>query len=112
VGAPMNADERQWKTLYVIHVHGSSSAALTDFFTSSSPLAILSFISEIDGVVKFGEVAKGQRKIYVTADNGEEKEYSVTPRCLYVARLCLCLRVVPLDGCPMFAPAKPGHYRG
>jgi hypothetical protein len=28
-------------------------------------------------VVKFGEVAKGQRKIYVTADNGEEKEYSV-----------------------------------
>jgi DNA-directed RNA polymerase subunit beta' len=34
-------------------------------------------ISEIDGVVKFGEVAKGQRKIYVTADNGEEKEYSV-----------------------------------
>jgi len=30
-------------------------------------------ISEIDGVVKFGEVAKGQRKIYVTADNGEEK---------------------------------------
>jgi len=34
-------------------------------------------ISEIDGVLKFGEVAKGQRKIYVTADNGEEKEYSV-----------------------------------
>jgi DNA-directed RNA polymerase subunit beta' len=34
-------------------------------------------ISEIDGVVRFGEVAKGQRKIYVTADNGDEKEYSV-----------------------------------
>jgi DNA-directed RNA polymerase subunit beta' len=34
-------------------------------------------ISEIDGVVKFGEVSKGQRKIYVTADNGTEKEYSV-----------------------------------
>jgi DNA-directed RNA polymerase subunit beta' len=34
-------------------------------------------INEIDGVVKFGEVAKGQRKIYVTAHNGEEKEYSV-----------------------------------
>src|SRR6201999_4516492 len=33
-------------------------------------------ISEIDGVVRFGEVTKGQRKIYVTADNGEEKEYS------------------------------------
>jgi DNA-directed RNA polymerase subunit beta' len=34
-------------------------------------------ISEIDGVVRFGEVSKGQRKIYVTADNGDEKEYSV-----------------------------------
>jgi len=34
-------------------------------------------ISEIDGVVKFGEVSKGQRKIYVIADNGSEKEYSV-----------------------------------
>jgi len=32
---------------------------------------------EIDGTVKFGELSKGQRKIYVTADNGEEKEYSV-----------------------------------
>jgi DNA-directed RNA polymerase subunit beta' len=34
-------------------------------------------ISEIDGVVRFGEVSKGQRKIYVTADNGTEKEYQV-----------------------------------
>ena len=40
-------------------------------------------ISEIDGLVRFGEVAKGQRKIYVTADNGEEKEYSV-PRGIHV----------------------------
>jgi DNA-directed RNA polymerase subunit beta' len=40
-------------------------------------------ISEIDGTVKFGEVSKGQRKIYVTADNGEEKEYSV-PRGIHV----------------------------
>ena len=40
-------------------------------------------ISEIDGVVRFGEVTKGQRKIYVTADNGEEKEYSV-PRGVHV----------------------------
>src|SRR6476660_2510302 len=40
-------------------------------------------ISEIDGVVRFGEVAKGQRKIYVTADSGEEKEYSV-PRGIHV----------------------------
>jgi DNA-directed RNA polymerase subunit beta' len=40
-------------------------------------------ISEIDGVVRFGEVSKGQRKIYVTADNGEEREYSV-PRGIHV----------------------------
>ena len=40
-------------------------------------------ISEIDGVVRFGEVSKGQRKIYVTADNGDEKEYSV-PRGIHV----------------------------
>src|SRR6202158_1564518 len=40
-------------------------------------------ISEIDGVVKFGEVAKGQRKIYVVADDGTEKEYSV-PRGIHV----------------------------
>jgi DNA-directed RNA polymerase subunit beta' len=40
-------------------------------------------ISEIDGVVKFGEVAKGQRKVYVVADNGAEKEYSV-PRGVHI----------------------------
>jgi DNA-directed RNA polymerase subunit beta' len=40
-------------------------------------------ISEIDGVVRFGDVTKGQRKIYVTGDNGEEREYSV-PRGIHV----------------------------
>ncbi len=40
-------------------------------------------ISEIDGVVRFGEVSKGQRRIYVTADTGEEREYSV-PRGIHV----------------------------
>src|SRR5438876_314148 len=34
-------------------------------------------LTEIGGTVKFGEVSKGQRKIYVVADNGTEKEYSV-----------------------------------
>src|SRR5690349_15170761 len=32
-------------------------------------------ISEIDGLVRFGEISKGQRKVYVVADNGTEKEY-------------------------------------
>src|SRR5580698_4201771 len=40
-------------------------------------------ISEIDGTIKFGEVAKGQRKLYVAADNGTEKEYSV-PRGVHI----------------------------
>src|SRR4029078_4387000 len=41
-------------------------------------------ISEIDGTVKFGEVSKGQRKLYVTADNGTEKEDS-GPRGLHIS---------------------------
>jgi DNA-directed RNA polymerase subunit beta' len=40
-------------------------------------------ISKIDGTVRFGDVTKGQRKVYVTADNGQEEEYSV-PRGVYV----------------------------
>ena len=40
-------------------------------------------MSEIDGVVKFGDVSKGQRKIYVVADNGTEREYSV-PRGIHI----------------------------
>jgi DNA-directed RNA polymerase subunit beta' len=40
-------------------------------------------ISEIDGTVKFGEISKGQRKVYVVADNGSEKEYSV-PRGVHI----------------------------
>ncbi|MEA3561023.1 MAG: DNA-directed RNA polymerase subunit beta', partial [Candidatus Omnitrophota bacterium] len=34
-------------------------------------------ISEIDGVVEFGEAAKGQRKIIVTSSTGMKKEYVV-----------------------------------
>ena len=41
-------------------------------------------ISEIDGVVKFGDVAKGQRKIYVVTDNGTENEYPV-PRGVHLS---------------------------
>jgi DNA-directed RNA polymerase subunit beta' len=40
-------------------------------------------ISEIDGVVRYGEVAKGYRKVYVTADNGTEKEYLI-PRGIHI----------------------------
>ena len=41
-------------------------------------------ISEIDGVVKYGDVSKNQRKILVAADNGTEKEY-LLPRGVHIA---------------------------
>ena len=41
-------------------------------------------ISEIDGVVKYGEISKGQRKIVVVPEHGEPKEYAL-PRGVHVA---------------------------
>ncbi|HEY8055098.1 MAG TPA: DNA-directed RNA polymerase subunit beta' [Terriglobales bacterium] len=41
-------------------------------------------ISEIDGTVKYGDISKGQRKILVVADNGNEKEY-LLPRGVHIA---------------------------
>jgi len=43
-------------------------------------------ISEIDGIVKFGEVSKGQRKIYVVADNGTEKNTKCRAACTSTCR--------------------------
>tara|TARA_Y100000588_G_scaffold394352_2_gene514384 strand:+ start:6952 stop:11220 length:4269 start_codon:yes stop_codon:yes gene_type:complete len=40
-------------------------------------------ISEIDGGVRYGEISKGQRKIYVMAENGTECEYSI-PRGVHI----------------------------
>jgi DNA-directed RNA polymerase subunit beta' len=40
-------------------------------------------MSEINGRVKFGGIAKGQRKINVVADDGETREYSI-PRGVHV----------------------------
>ncbi len=40
-------------------------------------------ISEIDGTVRYGEITKGQRKILVVADNGEEREYLI-PRGVHI----------------------------
>ena len=40
-------------------------------------------IAEINGVVKYGEVTKGQRKIYVVGDDGEQREYSL-PRGVHI----------------------------
>jgi DNA-directed RNA polymerase subunit beta' len=40
-------------------------------------------IAEINGLVKYGEVSKGFRKIYVTGDDGESREYAI-PRGVHI----------------------------
>jgi len=40
-------------------------------------------IAEINGIVKYGEVSKGQRKIYVEGDEGEKREYAL-PRGVHI----------------------------
>ncbi|MEN6602029.1 MAG: DNA-directed RNA polymerase subunit beta' [Bryobacteraceae bacterium] len=40
-------------------------------------------IAEINGQVKYGEVSKGFRKIYVTGDDGESREYAI-PRGVHI----------------------------
>ncbi len=40
-------------------------------------------IAEINGVVKYGEITKGQRKIYVVGDDGQQREYSL-PRGVHI----------------------------
>ena len=34
-------------------------------------------MAEINGIVKYGELAKGLRRIYIVGDDGEEREYSL-----------------------------------
>ena len=41
-------------------------------------------ITEIDGIVRYGDISKGQRKILVVPDHGEPKEY-LLPRGVHVA---------------------------
>ncbi len=40
-------------------------------------------IAEINGVVKYGEVSKGMRKLYIVGDDGVQKEYSL-PRGVHI----------------------------
>jgi len=40
-------------------------------------------MAEINGAVKYGEVTKGQRKIYVVGEDGEQREYSL-PRGVHI----------------------------
>jgi DNA-directed RNA polymerase subunit beta' len=40
-------------------------------------------ISEINGSVKYGEISKGMRKIYIVGDDGEQREYAL-PRGVHI----------------------------
>jgi DNA-directed RNA polymerase subunit beta' len=40
-------------------------------------------IAEINGVVKYGEVAKGTRKVYIVGDDGTQREYAL-PRGVHI----------------------------
>ena len=40
-------------------------------------------ITEIDGTVRYGEISKGMRKLYIVGDDGEQKEYSI-PRGVHI----------------------------
>jgi DNA-directed RNA polymerase subunit beta' len=40
-------------------------------------------MSEVDGIVKHGPIVKGQRKIFVSPDDGDQREYSI-PRGVHV----------------------------
>ncbi len=40
-------------------------------------------MSEINGVVKYGEVTKGMRKLYISGDDGVQKEYAI-PRGVHI----------------------------
>ena len=40
-------------------------------------------ISEINGTVKYGEISKGMRKLYIVGDDGEQREYAI-PRGVHI----------------------------
>ncbi len=40
-------------------------------------------LTEISGNVKFGEIAKGHRKVYIVSDDGDQREYSI-PRGVHI----------------------------
>jgi len=40
-------------------------------------------IAEINGAIKFGEIAKGHRKVFIIGDDGEQKDYAI-PRGIHI----------------------------
>ena len=56
---------------------------VVELFEARRPRAT-AVITEIDGTVKYGDVDKGQRKVFVTNENGTEREYSL-PRGVHLS---------------------------
>ncbi len=55
---------------------------VVELFEARRP-AETAVMSEIDGIVKFGPIAKGKRKLIITGDDGEEREYDI-PRGTHI----------------------------
>jgi len=49
---------------------------VTELFEARKPRET-AVMAEIDGVVKFGNIVKGQRKVLIIGDDGETREYSI-----------------------------------
>ena len=49
---------------------------VVELFEARRP-AETAVMSEIDGIVKFGPIAKGKRKLIITGDDLEEREYDI-----------------------------------
>jgi DNA-directed RNA polymerase subunit beta' len=55
---------------------------VVELFEARKP-AETAIMSEIDGTVKLGPIAKGKRKLIITGDDGEEREYDI-PRGTHI----------------------------
>src|SRR5258708_5885847 len=55
---------------------------VVELFEARRP-AETAIMSEIDGVVKLGEISKGKRKLIVTGDDAEERDYDI-PRGTHI----------------------------
>jgi hypothetical protein len=67
---------------YQIFQAGHDSYSIAPDYTPAKPRES-AIMAEINGVVKYGEISKGQRKIYVMGEDGDEREYSL-PRGVHI----------------------------
>jgi DNA-directed RNA polymerase subunit beta' len=72
---PQHAEEVQRAT-------PGKSPRVVELFEARKPREA-AIMAEINGVVKYGEISKGQRRIYIVGDDGREREYSL-PRGVHI----------------------------